>query len=68
MKAVVVYGANDLRVQGVSNPICAADSVLVKLEWGGICGSDISYWHSGVSGTAVLREPLVLGHEVSGRV
>ena len=38
------------------------------MEWGGICGSDISYAVHGASGTAVLRNPLVLGHEVAGRV
>ncbi|MEK8169840.1 alcohol dehydrogenase catalytic domain-containing protein [Streptomyces sp. M19] len=35
---------------------------------GGICGSDIAYWRHGASGTAVLRHPLVLGHEVAGRI
>lgn len=38
------------------------------MEWGGICGSDISYARDGASGTAVLRHPLVLGHEVAGRI
>lgn len=35
---------------------------------GGICGSDVSYWRHGASGTAVLKHPLVLGHEMAGRV
>ena len=38
------------------------------MEWGGICGSDLSYWRHGSSGTAVLTQPLVLGHEVAGRI
>ena len=38
------------------------------MEWGGVCGSDVTYVRSGVSGTAVLREPLVLGHEVAGTI
>jgi L-idonate 5-dehydrogenase len=38
------------------------------MEWGGICGSDISYWRKGASGTAVLKHPLVLGHEMAGRI
>lgn len=42
--------------------------MLVAIEWGGICGSDISYWKNGASGTAVLSEPLILGHEVAGHV
>ena len=33
-----------------------------------MCGSDVAYVKSGVSGTAVLKDPLVLGHEVAGTV
>jgi L-idonate 5-dehydrogenase len=42
--------------------------VLLALEWGGVCGSDVAYWRHGASGTAKLRAPLVLGHEFAGRV
>ncbi|KGN31460.1 theronine dehydrogenase Zn-dependent dehydrogenase [Knoellia sinensis KCTC 19936] len=65
---MVVHGANDLRVDEVPDPADAQDTVIVAMQWGGICGSDVAYWKSGVSGTAVLKEPLVLGHEVSGVV
>ena len=68
MKAVVVHGADDLRVDDLPDPTCGPGDVLVAMEWGGICGSDIAYWRSGISGTAVLRDPLVLGHEVGGHV
>lgn len=68
MKAVVVHGAGDLRVEEVPDPRCGADQVVVQLEWGGICGSDLAYWKNGTSGTAALKEPLVLGHEVAGHV
>ena len=68
MKAVVVHGAGDLRVDDLPDPTPAPDEVLVAMEWGGVCGSDLAYWRHGRSGTAVLRHPLVLGHEVAGRV
>ncbi|TRW44799.1 L-idonate 5-dehydrogenase [Georgenia yuyongxinii] len=68
MKAVVVHGAGDLRVEDIPEPQCGPDEVLVEMEFGGICGSDLAYWRHGASGTAVLREPLVLGHEVAGRI
>ncbi len=68
MKAVVVHGANDLRVDDLPDPVPREGEVLVAMEWGGICGSDISYWRNGASGTAVLRHPLVLGHEVAGHI
>jgi L-idonate 5-dehydrogenase len=68
VKAVVVHGANDLRVDDLPDPVPREGEVLVAMEWGGICGSDISYWRNGASGTAVLKHPLVLGHEVAGRI
>ncbi len=68
MRAVVVHGKDDLRVEEISDAVCGSDQVLVEMEWGGICGSDVAYWQKGVSGTAVLEDPLVLGHEVAGRV
>lgn len=68
MKAVILYGKGDLRVEEIEDAVCGRDQVLVEMEWGGICGSDVAYWRHGVSGTAVLADPLVLGHEVAGRV
>jgi L-idonate 5-dehydrogenase len=68
VKAVVVHGADDLRVDDLPDPVPREGEVLVAMEWGGICGSDISYWRNGSSGTAVLKRPLVLGHEVAGRI
>lgn len=68
MKAVVVHGPGDLRVEEVPDPVCGPDQVLVRVAWGGICGSDLGYARHGRTGTVVLSEPLVLGHEVSGTV
>ena len=68
MKAVVVHGANDLRVDERPDPAPGPGEVLIAMEWGGVCGSDLAYWKHGSSGTAVLHQPLVLGHEVAGRI
>lgn len=68
MRAVVVHGPEDLRIDTVADPVAGAGQVLVAMEWGGICGSDLSYWRHGASGTAVLKHPLVLGHEIAGRI
>ena len=68
MRAVTVHGPDDLRVDTVADPSAAAGEVVIAMEWGGICGSDLSYWRHGASGTAVLKHPLVLGHEVAGRI
>ncbi|NJQ00458.1 L-idonate 5-dehydrogenase [Streptomyces zingiberis] len=68
MRAVTVHGPGDLRIDRRETPVPGPGEVLLALEWGGICGSDIAYWRNGASGTATLRHPLVLGHEVAGRV
>jgi L-idonate 5-dehydrogenase len=68
MRAVTVHGAGDLRVDELPDPVAGEGHVVIAVEWGGICGSDLSYWRHGGSGTAVLRDPLVLGHEIAGRV
>ncbi|MFJ7996433.1 L-idonate 5-dehydrogenase [Streptomyces sp. NPDC096310] len=68
MRAVVVHGAGDLRIDERPDPVPGEGEVLLALEWGGICGSDVAYWKHGASGTAALAHPLVLGHEVAGRI
>ena len=68
MKAVVVHAANDLRIDTLPDPVAGPGEVLIAMEWGGICGSDLAYYRHGSSGTAVLRQPLVLGHEMAGRI
>lgn len=68
MKAVVVHGAGDVRVDSLPDPEPGPGEVLIAMEWGGICGSDLAYFRHGSSGTAVLRRPMVLGHEMAGRI
>jgi L-idonate 5-dehydrogenase len=68
MRAVVVHGAGDVRIDVRARPLPGAGEVLLAVEWGGICGSDIAYWKNGASGTAKLVHPLVLGHEFAGRI
>lgn len=68
MRAVVVHGPEDLRIDEVADPVAGPGQVVMAMEWGGICGSDLSYWKHGASGTAVLKHPLVLGHEIAGRI
>ncbi|GAB2466733.1 L-idonate 5-dehydrogenase [Xylanimonas ulmi] len=68
MKAVRVHGPGDLRVEERPDPVPGDGEVLVAMEWGGICPADVSYWKHGRSGSALLRHPLILGHEVAGTV
>jgi L-idonate 5-dehydrogenase len=42
--------------------------VIVRFGAGGICGSDLHYYHEGRVGNFELGEPMVLGHELAGEV
>ncbi|HEY0790494.1 MAG TPA: L-idonate 5-dehydrogenase [Chthoniobacterales bacterium] len=68
MLACVIYGANDLRIANFPEPRPHDDEVLVRFGAGGICGSDLHYYHDGRVGDFAVREPMVLGHEVAGQV
>ncbi|MFC7406550.1 L-idonate 5-dehydrogenase [Georgenia alba] len=68
MRALTVHGPGDVRVVDMPDPRPDDGEVLLAVEWGGLCGSDLSYWRHGASGTARLRRPMVLGHEVAGSV
>lgn len=66
--AVVAHAAGDLRVQAVPQAEPAASDALIRVAFGGICGSDLHYWQHGAAGESVLTAPMVLGHEVVGTV
>lgn len=68
MKTIVAHGAHDLRIEDREMPVPGPGQVLVRLETGGICGSDLHYYHQGGFGTVRLKEPMILGHEVAGRI
>lgn len=68
MKTVTAHGAKDLRIENHDVPSPGVGEVLVKMERGGICGSDLHYYNHGGFGTVRLKEPMILGHEVAGRI
>ncbi|HUN26756.1 MAG TPA: L-idonate 5-dehydrogenase [Steroidobacteraceae bacterium] len=68
MLAAVCHGRKDLRVEWIEDRALAPDEVRVAVAFGGICGSDMHYYQRGAVGDFRLREPMTLGHEVSGIV
>ena len=68
MLAAVCHGAGDLRIEEFDPGRLAPDEVLIEVAYGGICGSDLHYFHRGGVGDFSIRQPLVLGHEISGSV
>ena len=68
IRACVVHGAGDLRVEDREAADPGPGEIAVAVALGGICGSDLHYYHRGAVGDFQVREPLVLGHEVVGHV
>ena len=65
---LVIHGATDLRLDAQDAGEMGPGQVLVRVGFGGICGSDLHYFHDGGFGAVRLRQPMVLGHEVAGTV
>jgi L-idonate 5-dehydrogenase len=68
MLAAVLHGAKDLRIEPVGDLALEPDEVRLKIAYGGICGSDLSYYFKGRVGEFAVRHPMILGHEVSGEI
>ena len=68
MTAVVIHAAHDLRVEPYEAPDPGPGEVLIRIGRGGICGSDLHYYHDGGFGAVRVRQPMVLGHEAAGVV
>jgi L-idonate 5-dehydrogenase len=68
MKAIVVHAAKDLRIEDRAADLPGDGEVVVQIETGGICGSDLHYYNHGGFGSIILREPMILGHEVAGSI
>ena len=68
MRASVLTGVRELAVELVPTPPVADDEVLVEVAAVGVCGSDTHYFRHGRIGDFVVTGPLILGHELSGRI
>jgi (R,R)-butanediol dehydrogenase/meso-butanediol dehydrogenase/diacetyl reductase len=77
MKAAVFHGPQDVRLEDVPEPEVRLGSVKVKVDWCGICGTDL---HEYLAGPIFIPQPgsphpltgetlpLTLGHEFAGEV
>jgi len=63
-----LHAAHDLRVETQPVPELAPDEVQVAIGAGGICGSDLHYYHDGGIGQIRVREPIIVGHEAAGHI
>ncbi len=70
MRAIMIHPPHDLRVEtfGAAEPTLGLHDVRVRMAAGGICGSDLHYYHHGGFGVVRVKEAMALGHEASGHV
>ncbi|KAK6856557.1 hypothetical protein PG995_006744 [Apiospora arundinis] len=68
VRASVLHGAKDLRVETRALPAPSATEVQVAVQATGLCGSDLHYFSHYRNGDIIVREPMTLGHESAGVV
>ncbi len=68
MKAAVLHGARDLRIEPHPQPELHAGMVLLGPRRVGICGTDLHYYEHGYNATFVPDRPFILGHELTAEV
>lgn len=68
MKVAVMNGIGEMGIIQRPIPVPKENEVLVKLEYVGVCGSDLHYYEHGRIGDYIVVPPFVLGHEAGGVV
>ena len=68
MRATVLHGIEDLKVEDWPEVELGSGEVRVRIAAGGICGSDLHYFRHYRMGNYPDLEPFVPGHEISGRI
>lgn len=76
MKAARWHAQKDIRVESIEEPKIEPGKVKIKVEWTGICGSDLHEYAAGPIFVPVEephyvskdKAPIVMGHEFSGYV
>ena len=64
MKAAILHGPRDLRVEFAREPRPEAGEVVVRIVAAGLCGTDYRIW----TGERPVVYPRVMGHELVGQV
>ncbi len=67
-RAAYMTGIKQIEIRDIEIPKLRDKDVLVKLEYVGICGSDVHYLEHGKIGDFIVDGDFILGHECSGTV
>lgn len=67
-RAAFMTGLKQMEIREIPVPEPKEKEVLVKLEYVGICGSDVHYYEHGKIGDFIVNGDFILGHECAGTV
>lgn len=67
-QAVFMTGLNKMEMRDIEMPVLKEKDVMVKLEYVGICGSDVHYLEYGAIGDFIVNGDFILGHECAGTI
>lgn len=68
MRASFLKRQGEIALGTLDTPTPDDDQVLIQVAAVGVCGSDVHYYRHGRIGGYVVSQPLILGHELSGRI
>lgn len=68
MNAAIMDEQLSISVKQIDIPVPKENEALIKVYCIGICGSDVHYYEHGRIGRYVVKEPIILGHELAGEV
>ena len=63
-RAATLLGPERLEIREYPVPEVADDGALLRIGLGGMCGTDVKYFHGRID----MPYPVILGHEIFGRV
>lgn len=65
MKALVMHGPEDVRVEAVADPVRAAGEALLRVRRVGLCGSDLNSYRGK---NPLVTFPRIPGHEIAATI
>ena len=65
MRAAIWQGPRAMTVEEIPRPEAAADEILLRIGFAGICGSELSGY---LGQNSLRRPPLIMGHEFTGTI
>ena len=68
MRVAIMTDVGKVEMTEREIPTPKDDEVLVRIEYVGVCGSDLHYYEAGGIGANIVKPPFVLGHEAGGTV